>query len=119
MATRTCMLVLFTLLFSFGCYAQDFNKEQVIKEARTQLTVLSSEGGELSKFCQENNITGEFVIDITLHGKGNVLTIFMVSSTTEELKYQNLLKSKLAELQFDNIKIPKKERVKFRQTLTF
>jgi hypothetical protein len=58
-------------------------------------------------------------MDITLQGKGKVLTVYMVSGTNEELSYQNLLKLKLAEIQFENIKIPKNQRVKFRHTLTF
>ena len=99
--------------------AQDFNQDQVITEAKTQLKALSSEGGELNKYCHEKNIRGEFVMDITLQGKGKVLTVYMVSGTNEELSYQNLLKLKLAEIQFENIKIPKNQRVKFRLTLTF
>lgn len=119
MKIRTSLLMLFFFFFLVGGHAQDFNKDQIIAEARTQLTTLSSEAGELKKFCQEKNITGEFVIDITLQGKGKVLTVFMVSSSTQELKYQNLLKSKLTEIQFSSIKIPKKDRVKFRHTFTF
>lgn len=80
---------------------------------------MTSDAGELREFCVKNDIKGEFVIDLTLQGKGKVLTVFMVSSGTDEIKSQNLLKSKLSETQFENIKIPKNERVKFRQTLTF
>lgn len=119
MKSRAHLLMLFFLLFFVDSYAQDFNKDQVIEEARNQFTALSAETGELKKFCQEKNITGEFVFDITLQGKGKVLTVFMVSSSTEELNNQNLLKAKLTETQFNNIKIPKKERVKFRHTLIF
>jgi len=96
-----------------------FDKEQIVSEAKKQLEAMSSEGGDLYSYCQEKNLTGEFVVDITLQLKGKVLTVFMVSSSVEEIKDQNLLKSKLTELQFENIKIPKNERVKFRQTFTF
>jgi hypothetical protein len=79
MKIRVSLLMLFFFLFLAGGYVQDFNNDQVIAEARTQLIALSSETGELKKFCQEKNITGEFVINITLQGKGKVLTVFMVS----------------------------------------
>jgi hypothetical protein len=94
-------------------------KEEVIHEAKSQLVGLCSEGGDLQEFCVENQIKGEFVIDLTLQGKGKVLTVFMVSSSAEDVQYQNLLKSKLTGIEFTNIKIPKNERIKFRQTLTF
>jgi hypothetical protein len=118
---RKSLIILFLAcpLFGYSQKAVSVTKEDVIREAKEQLTRMSSEDGELRKFCSENNVKGEFVIDLTLQGKGKVLTIFMVSSSVDELKYQNLLKSKLTEIQFRNIKIPKKERVKFRQTLTF
>jgi hypothetical protein len=96
-----------------------FDKEQIVSEAKKQLEAMSSKGGDLYNYCQEKGLTGEFVVDITLQLKGKVLTVFMVSSSVEEIKDQNLLKSKLTELQFENIKIPKNERVKFRQTFTF
>ncbi|MFZ2906460.1 MAG: hypothetical protein WAZ98_09680 [Cyclobacteriaceae bacterium] len=107
------------LFCSEGVNAQDFKQDQVIAEAKTQLIALSAEEGELNKYCREKNIQGEFVMDITLQGKGRVLTVYMVSGSTEDLSYQNLLKSRLAEIQFENIKIPKNQRVKFRHTLTF
>lgn len=96
-----------------------FDKEQTIREAKMQLEAMASEGGDLYNFCKEKSLTGEFVVDITLQLKGKVLTVFMVSSSVEEIKQQNLLKSRLTEIQFENIKIPKNERVKFRQTFTF
>lgn len=117
---RTILAASF-LLFSSNAFSQQagFDKQQVIDEAAKQLTTLSAEAGELNVFCQENSIKGEFVVDITLQGKGKVLTVFMVSSNVENVKIQNQLKSKLTEIQFENIKIPKNERVKFRQTLIF
>lgn len=116
------IVTVFFFLYPLCTYSQEVirvNKEDVIVEAKSQLAVMSSESGKLNEFCKENNIQGEFVIDITLQGKGKVLTIFMVSSNVEDVKYQNLLKDALAQVQFENIKIPKNERVKFRQTLTF
>jgi hypothetical protein len=98
--------------------AQVSEKEAVIKEVKTQLDALTSPTGEIGVYCQKNNIKGEFVMDITLEGKGKILTIFMVSTTAEDIRHQNMLKIKIFESKFDNIKIPKKERIKFRHTIT-
>ena len=97
--------------------AGDSDNEVVISEAKKQLEMLASTEGELKAFSDKNGIKGKFVFDLTLVGKGKVVTVFMVSSDVE-VKDQNLIKNKLAELQFPNIKIPKNERVKFRYTLT-
>jgi hypothetical protein len=113
------LLILLQYQAAFSQKDIAFDKEQTISEAKKQLEAMSSEGGDLYNFCQEKNLTGEFVVDITIQLKGKVLTVYMVSSSVEEIKHQNLLKSKLTEIQFENIKIPKNERVKFRQTLTF
>jgi hypothetical protein len=94
-------------------------KDAVIQEVQNQLTVMSGESGELTEFCTKNGVKGEFVMDLTIQGKGKLLTIYMVSSSVENVSYQNMLKNKLMELQFANIKLPKNERVKFRHTLTF
>jgi len=107
------------VVFSQSKPAVATEKQAVIQEVKNQLGVLSSEGGELFEFCTKNNIKGEFVMDLTVQGKGKLLTIFMVSSSVEDVKYQNMLKNKLSEYQFANIKLPKDERVKFRHTLTF
>jgi hypothetical protein len=119
---KKAMLYLFLGLFGPFGYGQSsaaFDKVAVIAEARGQLTTLSAENGDLAGFCREKNITGEFVFDLTLQGKGKILTIFLVSSTVEDVSQQNLFKAKLSEVEFGNIKIPKNERVKFRHTLTF
>jgi hypothetical protein len=94
-------------------------KNAVIQEVQNQLTALCAENGELTEFCTKNGVKGEFVMDLTVQGKGKLLTIYMVSSSVENVSYQNMLKNKLMELQFSNIKLPKNERVKFRHTLTF
>ncbi len=93
------------------------DNQPVIEEAKAQLVSMSTATGELGEFCKKFGIKGHFIIDITLQGKGKVVTVFMVSSNVE-VKDQNSLKNKLSGLQFSNIKIPKNKRVKFRYTLT-
>jgi hypothetical protein len=117
------------LLFALFCLASVLlnaqkppvatTKDDVIKEVQRQLAELSTGEGKLAVYCAENNVKGEFVMDLTIQGKGKLLTIYMVSSSVEDIKYQNMLKNKLSEFYFVNIKLPKNERVKFRHTLTF
>ncbi|CAN5205720.1 hypothetical protein BH09BAC3_BH09BAC3_03500 [soil metagenome] len=114
--------VLLFFLSSLSLIAQstaEVNKEAIITDARKQLVAMSAPEGELYKFVTKNNIKGEFIVDLTLVGKGKIVTVFMASSTAETIQTQNQLKSKLMEIEFSNIKIEKKERIKFRHTLTF
>ncbi len=107
------------IFLSTMAFGQASDKQAVTEEAQKQLIQMATPTGELGEACLKNNITGKFVVDITLQGKGKVLTVFMVSSDVENIKDRNFLKNKITELEFSNIKIPKKERVKFRTTLTF
>jgi hypothetical protein len=114
---RILCLLLWGLSFS-GALAQASSKDNVIEEATAQLNALCSPAGDIGEYCVKNNIKGEFVMDFTVQGKGKILTIYMVSSTVEDVAFQNRLKVRLMEVQFQNIKLPKNERVKFRYTLT-
>lgn len=113
--------LLLLLLLANPCMAQTVatDKESVIIEARKQLDMLAAPDGELGKFCQERGIQGQFTFDITVAQKGNVVTVFTVSSNVEDIAQQNRLKVKINELKFDNIKLPKNTRVKFQHTLNF
>ena len=115
---RGFLFIALVLLASESFGQDKTEKQAVIQEAQEQLTTMASSTGELGEACLKKGLTGKFVVDITLEGKGKVLTVFMVSSDVEEVKDQNFLKSKITELKFDHIKIAKKQRVKFRHTLT-
>jgi hypothetical protein len=104
---------------SFAQSKAPFDKDATITEAKAQLIAMASEAGELGKFCSKYEIRGEFVVDLTVEGKGDVLTVFMVSGNAENMRHQNALKDKLYTLRFENIKVPKKQKVKFRHTLKF
>ena len=108
-------LFLFTVVSIF-CQAQT-GDNSIADEAKKQLIEMASENGVLGKACEKKGIHGEFEVDITLVGKGKVITVFMVSSSVAEIEQQNFVKARLAELLFENIKVPKKQRVKFRHTL--
>ena len=112
--------ILFFLCFTgYSQSSSSFDKQPIIAEAQRQLTVMATSTGELGEACLKNGVAGTFVVDITIQGKGIVLTVFMVSSDVEDISDQNFLKNRITQVEFPNIKIPKKERVKFRQTLTF
>lgn len=92
--------------------AIDEIKAQLAKMATKQLVALI-------EFCKKNDIAGEFVVDLTVEAKGRVVTVLMVSTPEISIPKKNMLKDKLSELQFDNIKLPKKQRAKYRYTLNF
>lgn len=95
-------------------------KQQVVDEIKAQLAKMASKQlMALVEFCKQNEIAGEFVVDLTVEGKGKVVTVMMVFTPEIPIPKKNMLKDKLAELEFDNIKIPKKQRIKYRYTLKF
>jgi hypothetical protein len=113
------LLVFASSSITHGQSKDTFNEAAATQEAKTQLTSMALETGELTQFAAKNEIKGEFVFDITLQGKGDVLTVYMVSATSEDIAKKNLLKDKLHALRLENIKIPKKEKIKLRHTFIF
>src|SRR5450432_1598624 len=60
--------------------SSSFSKKEVIQEVKAQLATMATPAlTALIGFCKKNTIQGEFVVDLTLEGKGKVLTVFMVS----------------------------------------
>jgi hypothetical protein len=119
--SRTFLLLFIVTACSLSARGQSFadaEREKIVVEARKQLVIMSSPGGALFKVCAKNNVSGDFVVDLTIGGKGKILTVFMASSIPESISNQNFLKSVLSDLQF-NVNVPKTERIKFRHTLTF
>ena len=94
-------------------------QEQIAADVRAQLDAMAGDNGILRQFCTKNEITGTFVFDMTIQGKGDVLTVFMVARDGENVAQKNLLKDKLHTLRFENIRLPKNQRVKFRHSLQF
>lgn len=115
----TCLLLLLTLHTTAGAQDLATDKASVTAEAKRQLDEMAAQEGELGKFCVEKGIKGQYTFDITVVQKGNVITVFTVSSTIEDIAQQNKLKVRINELKFDNIKLPKNTRVKFQHTLNF
>lgn len=96
--------------------ANDAESKAAVEEASNQLAGMCEVDGDFWNMCSKRGIKGEFTVDLTIQGKGNVVTVFMVSSnaTTDA---QIALKNRLIDLKFPNVKLPKAKRVKFRYTL--
>lgn len=94
----------------------DAESKAAVDEATIQLEGMCSVNGDLWTLCSKHDVKGEFVVDLTIQGKGKVVTVFMVSSTGS-IDSQIVLKNKLMDCQFLNIKLPKNKRIKFRYTL--
>jgi hypothetical protein len=111
------VLLLFTCVSAYAQKKQLYLYEEVVAEAKLELDS-SMKYGELKEWATKNNVKGEFTLDITIHEKGKVLSVFAVSSDTDDLKLQNFVKDRIRLLQF-NIKMPKKKAYKFQYTFNF
>jgi len=109
------LVLLLFFIVAFNSFSQKAvlltEKESIIAQATKELDA-SIQSGELKEFVTENNIKGEYIFDITIHEKGKVLTVFVVSSDGDDMSKQNLLKTKVREFQF-NFKMPKGKSYKF------
>jgi hypothetical protein len=91
--------------------------EEVAAEAKAELDS-SMKYGVLKEWAVKNNVKGEYIMDITIHEKGKVLSVFAVSNDTDDIKMQNRVKDVIRTLSF-NIKMPKKKTYKFQYTFNF
>lgn len=78
-------------------------------------SALSSPNSELFKKISESGITGHFVFDISLRGKGVVATVFVVNAGEQSISMQNRLKDIIKAYRF-SLKVPKKKIYKFQYT---
>lgn len=93
------------------------NYEEVVAKAKTELDS-SMISGLLKEFGVKNAIKGEYIMDITIHERGKVLTVFAVSNDSDNLKMQNKLKDFVRTLEF-SFKLPKGKPYKFQYTFHF
>jgi hypothetical protein len=91
--------------------------EEVVAQAKLELDS-SMKYGALKEWAVKNNIRGEYIMDITIHEKGKVLSVFAVSSDADDIKIQNRVKDMIRTLEF-NIKMPKKKTYKFQYIFNF
>lgn len=95
------------------------SQEEIVAAATAELTqAMTAPDGELYKFGQKNNITGEYELQITLRGKGDVVSVFVVSKNNGNIPSQNMLKDEIFRHKF-NFKMPKNKDYKFSYTFKF
>ena len=114
------LLLSLLMLACFSGYAQKkslVEYDEVAVEAKAELDS-SMHVGDFKKFAVKNNIKGEYVMDITIKEKGEVLTVFAVSNDSDNLKMQTRIKDFLRQFTF-NIKMPKARTYKFQYTFNF
>jgi hypothetical protein len=91
--------------------------DEIVAKAKSELDS-SMFSGALKKFALENKITGEYTMDITIHEKGKVLTVFAVSDSSVDVKMQNKLKDFIRTLEF-SFKMPAGKPYKFQYIFHF
>ncbi|MCX6234946.1 MAG: hypothetical protein NT175_09540 [Bacteroidetes bacterium] len=116
-------LVLFSLfILTITSFAQKLemieDKDQIIQRARLELDSAMAPGGVLYTFGKENGIQGMFTIDMTIRGRGEVATVFIVNSDSDNFPNQNKLKDRLKMFKF-NFKMQKDKSYKFQYIFKF
>lgn len=110
-------ILILTSHFSFAQRALLVKYEDVVARAKTELDS-SMQMGDLKEFGIEQSIKGEYIMDITIHEKGEVLTVFAVSNDSNNFKMQNKLKDFVRSQRF-SFKLPKGKPYKFQYTFHF
>ena len=94
-------------------------RDNLVSQAVSHLnTAMLPPDGELYTFASENKITGSYTFDLTFRKKGEMATVFVVSSENASIHMQNQLKDHLKAFRFD-LTVPKGESRKFRHTFKF
>ena len=94
-------------------------KSEIIEAATKELdNAMQPPGGELYLLKTENNITGEYTMDITIHEKGTVACVFAAGRESGTIKSQNRLKDFVKQYKF-NFKMPKGKDYKFQYIFKF
>ena len=117
MKKRTLLSFIFLCQLTFAQRPLLVNYEDVATRAKVELDS-SMQTGELKEFGIKQNIKGEYIMDITIHEKGEVLTVFAVSNDSDNLKMQNKLKDFIRTFRF-SFKLPKGNPYKIQYTFRF
>ncbi|MGE4542370.1 MAG: hypothetical protein AB7D35_14010 [Bacteroidales bacterium] len=119
---KLTLIMLLSLLIS-GVYAQkkvlieDYQK--VIEAAKAEFDeAMKAPEGALYLFAEKHQIKGTFVLSITIHEKGKVVTVFVKKNEGGSIPSQNTLKDYLMKHRF-NFKMPKGNDYKFDHTFQF
>jgi hypothetical protein len=123
MHRKFLIVVLLIMGFALISHAQENNysspEEPFVKQAISELAAaMSPPKGNLYLFGIEKKISGSFTFDLTIRGKGEMATVFVVSTEGGTIKMQNMLKDRLKAFRF-SFKMPKGKSYKFQHTLQF
>jgi hypothetical protein len=95
-----------------------FEYDAVVARARAELDSMMAPGGMLQAEALKQGLKGEYIIDVTVAGKGQVLSVYMVSSDADDVKQGNLAKDLVRTARF-GFKMPKDKTYKFQYTFVF
>jgi hypothetical protein len=76
---------------------------------------LQNPESSLSKSIAKRNISGLYLMNITVQKSGEVVSIFAQSDDKTNIPMQNMLKDLILKYKFD-VSVPKNERLKFTYT---
>jgi hypothetical protein len=119
---RIALLFVFSL-FTLASFAQKKvlieSNDEIISQASKELTeAMKPPEGSLYLWKVENNIKGEYIIDITIREKGDIASVFMAGSNGADIEMQNRVKDKVRLFEF-NFKMPKGKLYKFQYLFKF
>jgi hypothetical protein len=97
-------------------YIEPVNENAILDKAIGQLDddLQNPESG-LSKSIAKRNISGLYLMNITVQKSGEVVSIFAQSDDKTNIPMQNMLKDLVLKYKFD-VSVPKNERLKFTYT---
>ena len=94
-------------------------KDAITEAATKELSEqMKAPDGELYLFKTEYNIHGEYVMDITIHEKGEVASVFCAGNEGGDIQSQNKLKDFVKAYEF-SFKVPKGKKYKFQYIFKF
>lgn len=116
-------IILLFAMVTLQTYAQKKilleSKDEIIEQATKELNdAMQPPEGALYLWKVENNIKGEYIIDITIREKGDIASVFMAGSDGADIKMQNLVKDRIRLFEF-GFKMPKGKTYKFQYIFKF
>jgi hypothetical protein len=92
--------------------------DEIIKRANLEIDS-SMASGFLKKMAVKYSVApAQYTMNVSIHEKGKVLSVFMVKSNATDVKQQNLVKDLVKQMEF-SFKMPKGNIYKFEHTFKF
>jgi len=94
-------------------------KDEVTEAATKELSEqMNAPEGVFYLFKTEHNIRGEYMMDITVHDKGTVASVFVAGREGGDIQSQNKVKDFVKDYEF-GFKLPKGKKYKFQFIFKF